>query len=719
MRDSKTLFYKIPDQKVREELDSRAANYLTNSRSGDNGIGDHNFTIRKKLWWKISVRPDDFFRTIDCPEGPKAFTWQSKEKGFALGGVDSLHEKVGNNFIPWETVNSIKVSTEGSLGILRRCELSFTCFSIEQFERLEKDLMSPGVEITVEWGWTVSSRHAEVNKSKFQGIIFDFSWSLTAEGGFECSVQAKGKGEALFGASADLTIPARLKAALPSILINGIGEGGSTVDFKPRNIIEALVIEAKNVSNLNAWGESVTRFHPLTKSDFRKDAVTSKLTAGYKYFAFGHTKPKGLGETLQVPSDVEVTFDGTSLYTSLENIIDMINEFLVVSPEHQSIAYRIDPTISRLHWDRFLYSSAPWQVILPSYEQGRSIADLASKTPSGKYFKEIADKVINSVTGESGDFYAGYILIGLEWLITLWAQMNDPSGDTPPGEAAPKTGTWQGPKLTMFIDKILEKVNTLSGGLFNLGVIMNPDNDKEWWIVDRNNHQDKRGDVYKIPVLSSKGSVVRSVNLSAKLPDAMQTTLYVGQRSNAAAETVNTFLPCFQPNPNTTVNVSKIKDIIKDNNVSTTSLNELLKNDTTLTEKQKEIISEAISEISAEESYEDLKRSLKSHAALAWNTNDVEFNASISALREYNNTPDPKNPKKQARHKVAPYPLELSLTLDGIDGFVFGDIISITYLPQRWSDDIVFMIKSVTHEISNDDWVTSISTQARLTSGLT
>jgi len=47
-------------------------------------------------------------------------------------------------------------------------------------------------------------------------------------------------------------------------------------------------------------------------------------------------------------------------------------------------------------------------------------------------------------------------------------------------------------------------------------------------------------------------------------------------------------------------------------------------------------------------------------------------------------------------------PLDLSLTIDGIEGLQYGNTISIDYLPERYKKHSAFIITSIAHDISQD-----------------
>lgn len=60
------------------------------------------------------------------------------------------------------------------------------------------------------------------------------------------------------------------------------------------------------------------------------------------------------------------------------------------------------------------------------------------------------------------------------------------------------------------------------------------------------------------------------------------------------------------------------------------------------------------------------------------------------------------------------FPLDFSCTLDGIEGFTFGNAITTNYLPSQYKKvDIAFTVTTVEHIITGGDWTTSLSTVCR------
>ena len=61
------------------------------------------------------------------------------------------------------------------------------------------------------------------------------------------------------------------------------------------------------------------------------------------------------------------------------------------------------------------------------------------------------------------------------------------------------------------------------------------------------------------------------------------------------------------------------------------------------------------------------------------------------------------------------YPLEISFTIDGVNGFKYGDVLNIQGIPTKYSQSFVFMITGVSHTVDETGkWSTTISLLARV-----
>ena len=75
------------------------------------------------------------------------------------------------------------------------------------------------------------------------------------------------------------------------------------------------------------------------------------------------------------------------------------------------------------------------------------------------------------------------------------------------------------------------------------------------------------------------------------------------------------------------------------------------------------------------------------------------------------------SPQNEGTHWLTKvlYPIDLSITIDGIDGFKFGDVIKTNLIPARYNQEgMVFVITKISHTIQNVVWETTLNTKARI-----
>lgn len=84
-----------------------------------------------------------------------------------------------------------------------------------------------------------------------------------------------------------------------------------------------------------------------------------------------------------------------------------------------------------------------------------------------------------------------------------------------------------------------------------------------------------------------------------------------------------------------------------------------------------------------------------------------------NALRKYIQYPTENlDTSQQLTSTILPY--EVTFTIDGLNGFKFGDIVHFDILPNKYKDSVVFVITSVTHNITSDGkWSTSCRCQMK------
>jgi hypothetical protein len=79
-----------------------------------------------------------------------------------------------------------------------------------------------------------------------------------------------------------------------------------------------------------------------------------------------------------------------------------------------------------------------------------------------------------------------------------------------------------------------------------------------------------------------------------------------------------------------------------------------------------------------------------------------------------------QNKKSQKGHwmTAALYPIDFSVTVDGISGFKFGDAVTTNLIPARYAGKMFFTVTKINHKVGPDTWETTLNTAARINSGV-
>ena len=70
-----------------------------------------------------------------------------------------------------------------------------------------------------------------------------------------------------------------------------------------------------------------------------------------------------------------------------------------------------------------------------------------------------------------------------------------------------------------------------------------------------------------------------------------------------------------------------------------------------------------------------------------------------------------------ANLKTAIFPIKLKVTMDGIEGFQYGNAITTNWIPAQYREAKVYWtVVKVRHRIENNDWITELETIYRVIS---
>jgi hypothetical protein len=721
-------FRSVP-QSVRNELASR---------SGKNGI-----------LWAAKRFPWIHITSLASPCNPQYETLSSLKNG-------SLYEK--NKIRPLPTISDVSVKKLSDNGTTRRATIKLVAYTDNQLIELQKCYFIPGMGCRVEWGWNesatgnktlgpikgggksdwsaianclINSQAAQDTAySGFQGVVGNFSYSLTADNYWDCTLEVIGATEAF--ASTKIT------------------EGGCECPTTQKNEQDK--------------GEPITKNEP---------PLFSNLLSLYKNFDETYPKLKGLvqpyfskyetesGETITPPSTVtQLQYLGnerdehgrdstgfwnmiTSMVTTTETsepyiswsvlealinatctavvgsekgVFGSIKSSNVKLPHHDSVASGV-----------WLMSADPRICIIPGvrgqiskyYGPGLSNNGIAA------YAKGDDPSDASALDRETMTINLGDILVNVVFILEQFSSVKNGDG-----------------QLITFINGVLEGINKACGHPWEFMVVSSADKSSKCLtpnqepthptisVMETKKPQDNNAiDVYTIPALpfgsaqNGPSSVIRELKLETKLPEAMKTMALYSHGPKQSTSTpggggcghvvftpfrlggavINKGIPHKTREEEAafakaTAAITRVANIFT--NITQTQVEQSLLgiNCDDVCIKTKDTPKEVTP-------FKDLVKKL--YDSVDTSTIDAVQNA---LEKEYGKA---ANTSTNNLCEGVSLPFMFEYTVDGIGGFKFGQLVSCDRIPANIRDGFNWQIFSVEHTITANDWTTNITTKPR------
>lgn len=636
-----SIFYTEVPKSVQDALSSRKRYY----GSTDRDTNAHAWLYRKTANVEVSAY------------NPKTKKGKSLENPVG-GGLDGNSLYTSNNdarFIPKPHLNSVKISSDGDFGSLKKCEVAFTVHSVTDLNNCQP-FFDIGADVVINYGWSITSPGAGSN-GKFEGIIYNFSYTVNESGGFDCITYGIAKGVSV--------LPINITAGTP------VDSMTSDSLDKTKVAVNILDVLRKN-SNLLTESKTVDRY------GFGKD------------------------EIIDTPSGTSSIKSAERAYITLEKLIDLVNNNLLIeliddvlnddfkvelnnlatvsNNNTGGVSVGLQPGASisggqganpttgvrqstkRVEEKDFLIvcnstytrgliperttdliSANPLQVIFPGF------STYGSKT----YFQNAVEEIKQFKSGDISK-----ILLSIDWLATLFETIGLETQDRQ--KSADQS-------ITKFLINIFNAISDNSGTRFKLSMTSLPDNDSKFVISDIN-YIDKKITPYTLTAVNKQG-ICRRISLTSKVPSAMATVAFVSGRSSSTTQST----------------------------VAGAVLNNL-----SVSENSQKLLSYR----------QSLEKLINAAAESRYDANDV--NSLRTALKNVYENASQVN-KQLGGQSSIPYPIDFSATLDGIEGFQFGNTITTNYLPAVYQNGrVAFTVTKVEHTIQNNDWITTLSTVCRL-----
>lgn len=246
-------------------------------------------------------------------------------------------------------------------------------------------------------------------------------------------------------------------------------------------------------------------------------------------------------------------------------------------------------------------------------------------------------------------------------------------------------------RVNDLLSAISTEINTATGGAINLQLISYPDNPDYLLFYDANFLGDKKVVIpYSVPMMANHrhGTIVRDFKFSAKLPSSMQGLMYTINNSDTISEEQIAPYMNFMYNNSSVTRVGNTDTI--QGALSTKESQEL----------QNKYRASHDKYLAA------LKVAIQDFANAKGNTaNRTKLQAALTKYIQY-----PKPSIEQSNQMQAPvYPYEVDFTIDGINGFRYGDVLEFNMLPSKYRTSTTFSIISISHSVTTaGDWTTNI-----------
>lgn len=584
----------------------------------------------------------------------------------------------GEGFRPQPIVESVSVKKQGELGTTRSCTISIKAFTDAQLFELSKCYFLPGMSLRVQWGWSVAATGAIAPKpvtgveaesiaickmntksaesaifDGMQGLVTNFSYKLTNEGHWDCSVEIVAASESVGGG----------KVAVYGDCGDGCtrtfkvqGEDGESKDAtEVKSLLHTFFFD---VNADAADGETSFSDHKVNIAKSMETKYGSPVICAGNYEGEDRDAAGGSAQSFWSLGN----YDTTEGYISWRTLEGAINRYAIPSKGGTYTLGRIASQDLMVKGHPKLESGDPRICVIPGSPE------LAAAGGNWNWYPEPPE------VWSADEFDFGGIMINCIFLMQELKAVEE--GDN---------------KIHTFLTNVLKKISNVCGGYFTdiLEVVSstedcdNPVSVPTLSIIDL--REFKPAPTFQIPSLPSN-SVIRDLTLDLQLTGAMKTqALYSGGAKQKGKGTKCDTI-AFQP-------FGLVGGVVKDKS------------------KDYAVIPPVCD---CEDTKQAGKSEKKSHADIFDEMYSCVDNGTTSAAASSVSNQVNGEEDVEDKCKAVPLPFNFSFTCDGIGGFKFGQVISSDRIPASVRNKFDFQVTTVEHEITVQDWTTKVNTVGRL-----
>ena len=606
---------------------------------------------------------------------------------------------------PKPGITSVSVTSKGSYGTLLLATVNFKVFSKEDLDAIEKVYFKPGFTALLEYGHSVyvdndgtvinmssgkligddffsASNFESIentldekiaatnhNSEALFGYIQNFSWSITDDGSYDCSVKIVSKNHVIESIKAPVLSSTvsddELEIKEEQALTGFAGLLEFIFDRLKRKDKESIFDGQKFLSDKSKTGGNVSTVASQLKRFYIQRTSMTLADTGWFFNMIAPDK-----KNIQ--------------YIRLGDLLQILNKFAVLkdSKGHEICEFSTSPgedyTTTPEH-----YTTNPLVAIMP-------------KVPTGSTSNRV---VIRNLNGEAGP--------GIQQSLQDQANFYKKSGDTNSGThdilnigvctdfiLNTLKGITSGPQedgvgVFDFVKNLLAGIELAFGGINNFMIFFDGKKNK---IVDSGNKSLKKG---KAPLIEITGlkSTVYNVSMSSKLSNKIgsQIAIAAGGARNDYGENVANLIDFAGRHAAKDRHVGKITQTKAEAEKQQSAEESRSKSLATLQKKIDDV-------------YEEFNDEDKDFSAANWDILQSESTSrQIADLA--------KNLKSKNELSSIPVPIELTLTMVGIGGLKNATVFRIpTKLLPSGYEDYGFIICGVNHSITTENkWTTEIN----------
>lgn len=504
----------------------------------------------------------------------------------------------------------------------------------------------------------------KLNLVTFNGKISNFTFSYDPDGSVKLTVDILGTTGTYINAN---------------MYIGASNEDEENPETNPDNS------QTKKISDFYTELETLVKDYISGQEDTKNGeiSITDENTGQYtgKSILYGNYYAGRQQQELAVVRGIDSLAEGTQhKFVSLGFLIDQINKKIINATTNtetdQQVDLVCDDVFCKSNYRELLVSADPTRILL-----WKGTNDKPTTTyPYPAEGVVDAIQVFSNVTAVTPGFldgdgtkvaYPARIYINLTVIDELIEQTEQEQAE---------------PSVKHFLNKLSKEISKQLGGEISMNLIEHPLQSNILLYYDTSYIDDSIGktEEFLVPAYGLKGrTAVRELSITTNVPESVKSMIYGLDAKTKSFNATTVYSPYVFASEETR---AQIEADYSQNHED--AKNELFTAEDALARAPESLDGQGPSgEIVAR-----LQKALKGY--IMYPTNNIQDSIASN------------NPA---------FPMEISVTFDGINGFKYGDVMNFSGIPNKYQRTFAFMVIGITHTVSNDgDWTTQLQLKARI-----